>query len=1565
MYPPQPVILNVDSAPHHRQFVSETLRQAGFMVIETSTGAEALRLVASKRPALILLEINLPDLNSVEVCRQLKQAPATAAIPILLCAETYQDATRQDQALASQADGYLTHTLEPMVLLSMVKAWLPAGRAKPPVSPEEPAQPAAEFNLLIEALPLPIMVGEEVTPGVYQYIYVNRRFRELLGYALEEITPIEQWWRRAYPDAVYREHMQHETRRRRNQSFQPHHEKKPMEVMITCKDGQQRLFEFHVVNLGRWVLTVMTDLTERQQAEEAYRILVEHSLQGLVIIQNGRVVFANPAASAITGYSLEETQAPGFDSFNTVLHPADQARARRRMQERLTGRVVSPRDEYRIICRKGQTHWLESFSSVIQYYGQPAIQVAFVDITERKQAEETLRQYERIVSATADGLALVNRNYIYQIANDAYLTWHNKAAEEVIGHSVSELLGQEIFETLVRSRFEQCLAGQTVHYQHWFKYPTLGRCFTDVTYAPYREVGGDISGIVITIRNLTDLKQAEESLRESQYMLQLVIDHAPQSISWKDQNLIYMGCNRRFALEAGLNSPTEIIGQTDFDLPWHEQAEYYTTEDRLVLELGQPRLNFEEFQITSMGEEVCIQISKIPLHDADGNIVGLLGMFEDITARIHTEQALQASEARSRALLEALPDLIYRLDQQGRFLQVKAPLDFQPVYLPGTLIGQTMAEVYPPEQAELLLDLARAAIATRQTQQVELSYEENNQPVYRDIRFAACGADEVLMIVRDITQRKRIEEVLFNTQEILSAFIQYSPALVFVVSTDGQILLVNQAWEQFFGLARERVIGHSVAEIFPSELASRFLASNQQVVNSLASIKFEQLLKRQDNTSYYEEVIKFPIFDVTGQVVAVGGIAADITARKEAELQIQRRNRELDLLNRVIAASVKAIEPETLLDSVCRALAQALDLPLAFAGLLNRPKTTMTIIAEYIGTEQLSWLHMVIPNPPVHELLFRRAPLIIDIQKEQRLVVLPPQISAQGLVTAMVLPLIAEGELLGMLNLIATTPHRFSAEEINLAWSVADQVAGVLARTRLIQAQQLLSVAIEQAGENVVITDPNGIITYVNPAFEKTTGYEEVEVIGQSPKLLKSGLQDDNFYHHMWETINSGQVWRGRFVNRKKDDTLYTEEATIVPVFNSDRQIVNYVAVKRDITAELRLEEQIRQTQKMDAVGRLAGGVAHDFNNLLVIINGYCDLLLAQIDENNPMHHDITQIKAAGERAAGLTRQLLVFSRKQVVQPETLNLNDIVTDLNKMLRRLIREDISIVTNLSPDLGRIKADRGQLTQVILNLTVNARDAMPNGGVLTLETSNVNLDFAYVSQFLDVETGPYILFKVSDTGIGMDQKTLKQIFEPFFTTKPQGEGTGLGLAIVHSIIKQSGGHIEVDSTPNQGATFKIYLPRLQSANAPHSPQTSQTQLPTGSETILVVEDDARVRELVCLILKRAGYTILEATSGSQAVQLSAEHKGSIQLLLSDMVMPEMSGTDLAVRLKLDQPQLKVLIMTGYPEKFIQQANQLDVDADFIQKPFTPILLTSKVRAMLDASQKVEGVVNDREI
>jgi len=495
-------------------------------------------------------------------------------------------------------------------------------------------------------------------------------------------------------------------------------------------------------------------------------------------------------------------------------------------------------------------------------------------------------------------------------------------------------------------------------------------------------------------------------------------------------------------------------------------------------------------------------------------------------------------------------------------------------------------------------------------------------------------------------------------------------------------------------------------------------------------------------------------------------------------------------------------------------------------------------------------------------------------------------------------------------------------------------------------------VAVELAAESIVVTDTDGTIQYVNPAFERTSGFTREEAIGQNPRVRKSGNHEEAFYVHVWGQISQGQVWTGHFINKRKDGSLYEEDATISPVRDRSGKIVNFVSVSRDVTREAGLEKQLREAQKMEAVGRLAGGVAHDFNNLLTVIIGYSQLLLIRLPEGEAMRREIEEIKNAGIRAAALTNQLLVFSRKQVVQPTVLDLNVVVAGIVKMLRRLIGEDVDLTTVMAPGLGSVKADPGHIEQVIMNLVVNARDALSEGGSITIETANVELDDEYASQHLEVEPGPYVALSVSDNGAGIDSETRSHIFEPFFTTKEQGKGTGLGLSTVYEIVKQSGGHISVYSEPGLGTTFKVHLPRVNSEAETSSADTKSNHLPRGSETVLLVEDDVLVRRFAGRVLRELGYTVLEASDGEAAFNILREDDAhEITLMLTDIVMPRLGGKTLTDRVRFSRPGLKVLFTSGYAGEAVLNNKFIDENAPFLQKPFTPSALALKVREVID--------------
>jgi two-component system cell cycle sensor histidine kinase/response regulator CckA len=493
---------------------------------------------------------------------------------------------------------------------------------------------------------------------------------------------------------------------------------------------------------------------------------------------------------------------------------------------------------------------------------------------------------------------------------------------------------------------------------------------------------------------------------------------------------------------------------------------------------------------------------------------------------------------------------------------------------------------------------------------------------------------------------------------------------------------------------------------------------------------------------------------------------------------------------------------------------------------------------------------------------------------------------------------------------------------------------------------------VEGVRDLIFALSPSGEVTSLNPAFEEITGFPPSAWIGRPFEALVHP-----------EDVPAALELFGRVV---RGETRPTNQFRIVTKagpyrvaeFSASAQLregklIGILGIGRDVTDRLGLEQQLRQAQKMEAVGQLAGGIAHDFNNILTAITGHAELLLQDLGSADPRREDVAEIRRSAERAAGLTRQLLAFSRQQVLQPKVVDLNALVMDMDKLLRRLIGEDVELATVLEPSLGRVKADPGQLEQVIVNLAVNARDAMPTGGKLTLETRNIDLDANYTLEHSPVKPGPYVQLTVSDSGIGMDEETQARIFEPFFTTKPRGQGTGLGLATVYGTVKQSGGFIWVYSEPGHGATFKIYLPRVDAPVEAGVPPTLVAEPLGGSETVLLAEDEPAVRAIARQALERQGYKVIAAPNGAEALALAAQHGATIDLLLTDVVMPGMSGRDLAERLLAQRPGIRVLYISGYTDNAIVRHGMLEPGLAYLQKPFRPDALVRKVREVLDAT------------
>jgi PAS domain S-box-containing protein len=809
---------------------------------------------------------------------------------------------------------------------------------------------------------------------------------------------------------------------------------------------------------------------------------------------------------------------------------------------------------------------------------------------------------------------------------------------------------------------------------------------------------------------------------------------------------------------------------------------------------------------------------------------------------------------------------------------------------------------------------------------------------------------QILALCRDITERKMAEEAVCESEGKFRSIFENAPIGIFQSTIEGRLLTVNSAAVRMFRYDSPEEMLTANSDV-SKQLFVRPGQRRDVVRLALESRKYVQQeveYRRKDGSVFIANLHMRVLRNDKNEAVSVEGFVEDITDRRWAE---ESRGKNSDRLNRINSCLLN-LGPDH--DSnINRLTALCGELLEATCALYNRLQGDLLCsIGQWhtppgFKSEDASAGHIcydVIRNSREDAVVITNLPRTAYAESD-------PNVRAYGLQTYMGCAVKCEGKAIGSLCVVYGTDYRPTDDDRRILGIIASAIGNEDTRKQAEAELNRLMTAIEQTPESVVITDTKGRILYVNPVFERVTGYSRAEVIGQNPRLLKSNRQESAFYRELWAKINAGEVWRGRFINKKKDGTLFTEDAVIAPVRDEKGAVTNYIAIKRDISHELEMEVQYRQTQKIDSIGRLAGGVAHDFNNILAVICGHTELALAQLSPDAPLRSNLECVQESAERAANLTRQLLAFARRQVIEPRRINLNELIVNLNKMLHRLIGEDIKLVTQTAPDLGQIKADPGQIEQVLLNLVVNARDAMPDGGTLTIRTDNVTLDENYARSHL-ITPGDYVIVSVSDTGVGMTDEVKQHIFEPFFTTKEQGKGTGLGLATCFGIIQQSNGHIHASSQVDQGTQFKIYLPCVREVEDSISSREGPVSLPQGTETILLAEDETSLRQLMARVLRTQGYTVLEAADGHEALTLAQANGAKIHLLLTDVIMPGLSGKTLAEWLGQVNPAVRVLFISGYINNNAVRDAMSRPGTFFLQKPFNPLDLTQKVREAIEA-------------
>ncbi len=888
----------------------------------------------------------------------------------------------------------------------------------------------------------------------------------------------------------------------------------------------------------------------------------------------------------------------------------------------------------------------------------------------------------------------------------------------------------------------------------------------------------------------------------------------------------------------------------------------------------------------------------------------------EIVERKKIEKALSESEQRYRRIVETAYEGIWTIDRDLRTTFVNRHMAEMLGYAAEEMLGRPLASFLFEDDLPNFQDRMRKRAQGakeiferrfRQKDGTEIWTLVSATPIF-DEAGAFQGA---FGMHSDVTKLKRIQENLRESEEKFSKVFRYAPVIMTLTTmNDGMCLDVNDKFCDLSGFTREEVIGKRAVELgwFSQEDRDQ-LIERLSVDGHVSGVEMKQLSK--DKGQF--------IFIYYGQLISISGrsvllsIVYDVTELRKAQELLQRNEEKyLNLFQ---------------------------DAPLMYVITRNEQDVPFIVDCNKLFLHSVGFSREEVIGKPLADFY-------------------SPKSRAQLLEGGGYARSLAGEFIMGERQLVTRDggliqTFLYTKPETDYSGHVTGTRAmfvDITAVRKAEEAQIRLATAIEQSIESVMITDRNGKIQYINPAFEDISGYRKEEVIGRSTRFLKSDRHNSSYYKGPLAAIRNGNPWKGRLVSQRKDGRIFYEDVAISPVRDFSGEIVNFVDVGHDVTENVELQMQLLQAQKMEAIGTLAGGIAHDFNNLLQAVLGYSEFMLQRKKEGEPDYVDLQRIYQAGKRGADLVKSLLTFSRKVETKYVPVNLNQEITQVQDLLSRTIPKTIKIDLHLSGDLESIQADSSQIGQVLMNLGVNAKDAMPDGGTLTIETANIRLDEEYCSAHLEAKPGDYVLLAVSDTGQGMDKETLSHIFEPFYTTKERGKGTGLGLATVYGIVKKHDGHIICYSEPEHGTTFTIYFPSIQMEKDSDTP-TDETPIPGGTETVLLVDNEEDLRALGTTLLKRFGYKVIMAGNGKEALEIYRMKKDRISLVLLDLMMPEMDGRQCLTEILRIDPNAKVLIASGYSESGQANVAMAGGAKGFVQKPYNMRQLLNTVREILD--------------
>ena len=993
-------------------------------------------------------------------------------------------------------------------------------------------------------------------------------------------------------------------------------------------------------------------------------------------------------------------------------------------------------------------------------------------------------------------------------------------------------------------------------------------------------------------------RKIEEKLSKTEQLFNFFMKHLPGAATILDLQGRYVYVNEGWERLSQITRE-EALGKTAADIWPAEIAARFQETDELVLASKQ---SSQSLIALSQGDKKHNWlVNRFPILDGQGNLILLGAIGIDVTAQKHLIDSLQETTDTLAALIKASPLAIIALDVEKRGTLWNPAAERTFGWCAEEVLGDPNPTI-PEELQEEYQEVVDRALHGKSFTQLEVHRQRKDGSLIdivlsvaplRDARGHLVGTAGLLA---DVSEQKK-------TEASLQALIHASPLAIYVLDRDGRVQMWNPASERFYGWTAGEALGQLIPCVPPDKL-EQFYQYHRRVLNSESLAGVEIKGRRKDGTSLDIGLYAAPVCDSQGRVASVMMLNADVTERKRAREALKKSE-----------ATLKTIFK-----------AAPIGIALVHQGLFWWENKQFTKMTGYAGSD----------------LIGKSSRLLYDTEEEFKQVQQQQygEMVRRGRGTMESRWKTKDGRLIDVLLSSAPVHPENPTEEVILT------ALNITARK---QAAEAFKSLVYNAPIGIFITQ-GGKFKLVNPGFLKLTGYTEAELLGEDAfRYVPDEFREMVRTHavQMLKGLRSAP-FEYQYVTKGGETRWLVESVTPIQ-YEGERATLGFFL---DVTEQALLEQQLRQSQKMEAVGRLAGGVAHDFNNMLTAIIWYSEMVMMACREDDPIYLQLEVIKKSAERASTLTRQLLAFSRKQLLQPRVTNLNTVITDLERMLRRLIGEDIHLLLELDPNLGAVKTDPGQIEQVIMNLVINARDAMPMGGKLTIQTANVYLDEAYSRRHGDLFPGPYAQIAVIDEGLGIDPETLAHVFEPFFTTKEANKGTGLGLFTVYGIVKQSGGHIEVASKVGEGTVFKIYLRQLQETME-ESPGKAAVAAPLqGSETVLVVEDEEILLELIKEALEMHGYLVMAAHNSEEAIELCQQHREPIDLMLTDVVMPQQNGRDLAEFLAPLHPEMKTLYMSGYTEDAMVVRSLLEAALPFIQKPFPPLDLVRKVREMIDS-------------